>query len=113
MAEFQLLNISRRWGSFADVHNIDLAPAESSILLGFHAEKAGVGGEGHHEITAPDHSLELPGDATTVTVRISNELIAVQAPKDSRVEISDPVSLSVPAGICHLFEETGGQRIGD
>ena len=47
-----------------------------------------------------------------VTVRIGGDLVAVRAPKDYRAEIGDPVSLGVPAGICHLFDGQTGERIG-
>ncbi|MDJ0628995.1 MAG: ABC transporter ATP-binding protein [Rhodobacter sp.] len=81
------------------------------VTLGFRAEDAGLGDAGHHEITAPIYSLELLGDATMVTVRIGGDLVAVRGPKDFRAEIGDPVSLSVPKGICHLFDGKSGERI--
>ncbi len=80
--------------------------------LGFRAEDAGLGDSGHHEIEAPIYTLELLGDATMVTVRIGGEFVAVRAPKDYRAEIGDPVSLAVPAGICHVFDGNTGERIG-
>ena len=85
---------------------------DGPVTLGFRAEDAGLGDAGHHEITAPIYTLELLGDATMVTVRIGGDLVAVRAPKDYRAEIGDPVSLGVPAGICHLFDGQTGERIG-
>jgi multiple sugar transport system ATP-binding protein len=61
--------------------------------------------------SAPIYTLELLGDATMVTVRSGGDLIAVRAPKEYRAEIGDPVSLSVPRGICHLFDGRTGTRI--
>ena len=81
--------------------------AGAPSTLGFRAEDAGPGDPGHHEITAPIYTLELLGDATTVTVRIGGDLIAVRAPKDYESEIGHAVSLSVPREICHLFDEAG------
>ena len=89
-----------------------LSAPDGPVTLGFRAEDAGLGDSGHHEIQAPIYSLELLGDATMVTVRIGGELVAVRAPKDYRAEIGDPVSLAVPAEICHVFDGTTGERIG-
>ena len=47
-----------------------------------------------------------------VTVRVAGELIAVRASKDFRAAIGDPVKLSVPSHICHLFDAETGARIG-
>lgn len=85
---------------------------DGPVTLGFRAEDAGLGDDGHHGINAPIYSLELLGDATMVTVRIGGELVAVRAPKDYRAEIGDPVSLSVPLETCHLFNAETGTRIG-
>ena len=57
-------------------------------------------------------ALELLGDATMVTVRVASELVAVRAPKDFRATIGDPVKLSVPPKICHLFDAETGARVG-
>ena len=86
--------------------------ADGPATLGFRAEDASLGDADHHEITAPIYTLELLGDATMVTVRIGGELVAVRAPKDYRAKIGEPVSLSVPQGICHLFDGETGARIG-
>ena len=47
-----------------------------------------------------------------VTVRVAGELVAVRAPKDFRATIGDPVKLSVPSKICHLFDAETGARVG-
>ena len=88
-----------------------LAAADGPVTLGFRAEDAGLGSTGHHEIEAPIYTIELLGDATMVTVRIGEELVAVRAHKDFDAEIGDPVSLAVPAEICHVFDGETGQRI--
>ena len=89
-----------------------LAAADGPVTLGFRAEDASVGDAGGTGINAPIYALELLGDATMVTVRIGGELIAVRAPKDFRAGIGEPVSLSVPLEICHLFDADTGVRIG-
>jgi len=90
----------------------ELKAPNGPVTLGFRAEDAGLGMSGHHEIEAPIYTLELLGDATMVTVRIGGEFVAVRAPKDYRAEIGDPVSLAVPADICHVFDGNTGDRIG-
>jgi multiple sugar transport system ATP-binding protein len=88
-----------------------LSAPDGPVTLGFRAEDAGLGDTGRHEIEAPIYTIELLGDATMVTVRIGEELVAVRAHKDFDAEIGDPVSLAVPAGICHVFDGETGQRI--
>ena len=88
-----------------------LQAPDGPVTLGFRAEDAGLGGAGHHEISAPIYTLELLGDATMVTVRAGGELVAVRAPKDFRAEIGDEVSLSVPSAICHLVDAQSGALI--
>ena len=88
-----------------------LSAPDGPVTLGFRAEDAGLGDSGHHEIEAPIYTIELLGDATMVTVRIGEELVAVRAHKDFDAEIGDPVSLAVPAEICHVFDGDTGQRI--
>ena len=88
------------------------AAADGPVTLGFRAEDAGLGGDERHGISAPIYTLELLGDATMVTVRIGGVLVAVRAAKDYRAKIGEPVSLSVPIEICHLFDTKTGARIG-
>jgi multiple sugar transport system ATP-binding protein len=108
-----LLKGQLKGGTFvADRVRIEgFAAPDGPVTLGFRAEDAGLGDAGHHEIEAPIYTLELLGDATMVTVRSGGDLIAVRAPKEYRAEIGDPVSLSVPRGICHLFDGRTGTRI--
>ncbi len=80
------------------------------VTLGFRAEDARlVTADG--DISAPIYSLELLGDATLVSVRSGAAFVAIKAPKDFRAEIGDPVAISVPAAICHLFAHDTGQRL--
>ena len=87
--------------------------SDGPVTLGFRAEDAAVTDSGDAGITAPIYALELLGDATMVTVRIGGELVAVRAKKEYRATIGDPVTLSVPLEICHLFDAKTGARIGD
>jgi multiple sugar transport system ATP-binding protein len=84
---------------------------DGPATLGYRAEDASVVESGG-QINAPIYTLELLGDATMVTVRIGHTLVSVRADKSYRAEIGDMVSISIPAGICHLFDGRNGARIG-
>lgn len=84
---------------------------DGPITLGFRAEDAGLAQSGQGEITAPIYTMELLGDATMVAVRVGGALVSVKADKAYRAEIGEPVSLAVPASICHLFDSDTGTRI--
>lgn len=80
------------------------------VTLGFRAEDALVA-QDVGDISAPVYSMELLGEATMVTMRISGALVSVKAGKEYRIDIGDPVAVSVPAEICHLFDSGSGERI--
>jgi len=84
---------------------------DGPITLGFRAEDASLAQQG--EISAPIYSLELLGDATMVTVKVGGTMVSVKAPKDYRAEIGDPVSATIPASICHIFDAKSGERLSD
>ena len=83
---------------------------DGPLTLGFRAEDAAVVGTGG-QINAPIYTLEILGEATMVTVRIDDALVSVRADKSFRAEIGDKVSISVPSGICHLFDGRTGARM--
>jgi len=58
------------------------------------------------------YTMELLGDATMISVRVAGALVSVKADKSFRAEIGDPIAISVPAEICHLFDTQSGARIG-
>ena len=84
---------------------------DGPFRLGFRAEDASLGKTG--AIKAPVYSAELLGDATMLTVKAGGAMVSVKAHKDVRSEIGEPVAISVPASICHLFDVTIGNRIQD
>ncbi len=84
---------------------------DGPVTLGYRAEDAEVS-DNAGQITAPAYTVELLGDATMVTVRVGGNLINVKAHKDYRAEIGAEVSISIPPGICHLFDKETGARIG-
>ncbi len=88
-----------------------LSGPDGAVTLGFRAEDASVANAGAGQITAPVYSMELLGDATMVTVRSGQALMAVKADKEFRAEIGDSFSASVPASICHLFSTQTGERL--
>ena len=83
---------------------------DGPVTLGFRAEDAAIAETGG-EITAPIYTIELLGDATMLTVRAGGQLVSVKAHKEFRAEIGDPVSFSIPAGICHAFDSSSGERL--
>ena len=87
-----------------------LSGPNGRLVLGFRAEDARVVESGG-EIEAPVYALELLGDATMLTVRAAGTFVSVKANKDYRAGIGDTVSISVPAGICHLFDPETTTRI--
>lgn len=88
-----------------------LTGPDGPVTLGYRAEDASVS-DSPAQINAPAYTMELLGDATMITVRAGGALLAVKAHKDHRVAIGDPVSMSVPAEICHLFSAETGERLG-
>ena len=89
-----------------------LSGSDGPVTLGFRAEDAGPANTAAEaQINAPIYTLELLGDATMIAVQAGGSLVSVKAPKEFRAEIGDPVSISIPAEICHLFEAETGKRI--
>lgn len=92
------------------VPDIDLP--DGPLTLGFRAEDATVVAGGG-QINAPVYTLELLGDAAMVTVRIGDALVSVKTDKTFRAGIGEPISIGVPAAICHPFDARTGARIPD
>jgi multiple sugar transport system ATP-binding protein len=82
------------------------------VTLGFRAEDARrVENTEAAQIIAPVYSMELLGEATLVSVRSNQALIAVKAAKEFRTEIGTEVRFELKAQACHLFDGATGQRI--
>jgi multiple sugar transport system ATP-binding protein len=82
------------------------------VTLGFRAEDARrVESIEAAQIIAPVYSMELLGEATLVSVRSNQALIAVKAAKEFRTEIGTEVRFELKAQACHLFDGATGQRI--
>lgn len=84
---------------------------DGPATLGFRAEDATLS-DSSAEVNAPVYTMELLGDATMLTMRVGGTLVSVKASKSHRAKIGDHVSVSVPAGICHLFEAESGNAMG-
>ncbi|CZF80726.1 sn-glycerol-3-phosphate import ATP-binding protein UgpC [Grimontia celer] len=84
-----------------------------NITLGFRAEDAVVtdGSEAASGINAKVFSIELLGDATMITVKVNDELVAIKADKEYVTDIGQPFSATISAGICHLFDAETGERL--
>ncbi|SEN79744.1 carbohydrate ABC transporter ATP-binding protein, CUT1 family [Palleronia pelagia] len=87
-----------------------LTGPDGPVTLGFRAEDATLAEDG--QLRASIYSLELLGEATMVTMRAGGTLVSVKADKDYRAEIGTEVSVSIPPGICHLFDRDSGERLG-
>ena len=83
---------------------------DGPITLGFRAEDATVSKK-KSEIVENVYTQELLGDATMITVKVGNALVSVKADKNFRASIGEKINISVPAGICHLFDTQTGARI--
>ncbi len=89
-----------------------LSGPDGPITLGFRAEDASVAqGAAASQIAAPVYSMELLGDATMITVRSGQALMAVKADKEFRAKIGEDFKAEVPASICHLFDAKTGARL--
>jgi multiple sugar transport system ATP-binding protein len=84
--------------------------ARGRVTLGFRAEDASVD-DAATEIRSPLFSLELLGDASMLTVKSGQSLVAVKAVKTFRAAIGSPVGVRVPPKACHLFDGVTGQRL--
>ncbi|MEM8804377.1 MAG: ATP-binding cassette domain-containing protein, partial [Pseudomonadota bacterium] len=97
---------------FADKTEVGgLVTPNGAATLGFRAEDASLAENGQGQINAPIYSLELLGDATSITVRIGGALVSVRADKAYRAAIGETVSIAVPNEICHVFDGQTGARI--
>ena len=99
-------------GSFsgANVRIDGIDGSEGPATVGFRAEDSRIC-ESEGEIVAPVFTVELLGDATMLTLHAGGTLVSVKASKDYRANIGDMVSVSIPAGICHLFDSRTGEVI--
>ncbi len=92
----------------AGVRISGLPYADGQVTLGFRAEDAQIVDQGG-EVNAPAYSVELLGDATMMTVRVADSLLAVKAKKDYRTEIGDNISIAVSSTICQVFDRSSGK----
>jgi multiple sugar transport system ATP-binding protein len=92
------------------LHISGLNAPDGPVTLGFRAEDAQVTAGGG-ELTAPLYSFELLGEASMVSMRVGGELVSVKTGKDYTAEIGQPISVSIPAQACHLFERSTGLRV--
>lgn len=81
------------------------------VTLGFRAEDASITTGKAAEVKAPVYSMELLGDASMVTMRAGGAMVAVKAEKDFFAEIGSETKASIPANICHIFDQSTGARI--
>ncbi|MCA0270582.1 MAG: sn-glycerol-3-phosphate ABC transporter ATP-binding protein UgpC [Proteobacteria bacterium] len=80
------------------------------VTLGFRAEDATVSDSGAN-IVAPAYTVELLGDATLVSVRVGEALVALKASKEFRIAIGETIRASIEQTAVHLFDAKTGARI--
>lgn len=96
-------------GKNAVINGLDAADGE--VTLGFRAEDAGLAvTPAKGQITAPIYTIELLGDAVMLTVKAGGQLVSVKTTKEFRAKIGEEISFSVPADICHIFDQASGER---
>jgi multiple sugar transport system ATP-binding protein len=83
---------------------------DGPVTLGFRAEDARMVPEGGN-IAAPVYSMELLGDATMVSIRVGEALVAVKAGKDYRIGIGDTMHATIAPEFCHLFDARSGMLL--
>ncbi|EOD78207.1 Glycerol-3-phosphate ABC transporter, ATP-binding protein UgpC [Grimontia indica] len=104
-------------GGVFTAENVTITGLDTSlsgnITLGFRAEDAVVtdGSETSSGINAKVFSIELLGDATMITVKVNDELVAIKADKEYVTDIGQPFSATISASICHLFDAETGERL--
>ncbi|MEL6819813.1 MAG: ABC transporter ATP-binding protein [Pseudomonadota bacterium] len=81
------------------------------VTLGFRAEDAAIATGKTAQIEAPVYSMELLGDASMVTMRAGGSMVAIKADKDYYADIGSQAKASIPADICHIFDQSTGMRI--
>ncbi|MEO0542696.1 MAG: ABC transporter ATP-binding protein [Pseudomonadota bacterium] len=84
-----------------------------NVTLGFRAEDAAIANGKTAQIEAPVYSMELLGDASMVTMRAGGSMVAIKAEKDFFAEIGTETKASIPADICHVFDQSTGTRIAN
>jgi multiple sugar transport system ATP-binding protein len=82
--------------------------ADGSVILGFRAEDAMIGGD---TLTGGIYSLELLGDSSMVTMECGDAYVAVKVPKDYRASIGDHFTASLDIAKCQWFDSQTGSRI--
>jgi multiple sugar transport system ATP-binding protein len=80
------------------------ALSHSNVVLGMRAEDMRVTGEKDAQVRGEVFSFELLGDATTVTIKIGDQMITAKASKEFRASIGQRVGFSVAIERCYLFD---------
>jgi multiple sugar transport system ATP-binding protein len=87
------------------------ALTRSGVVLGVRPEDLTLSDESTAAVQGPVFSVELTGEATLVTLRAGQHLVAARASKVFRVPINTPVSLTTDAKRCFLFDAASTLRI--
>jgi multiple sugar transport system ATP-binding protein len=91
-----------------EVQGITGRPAVGDVLtLGIRPEHVKIGHGPEGQVEGRIELVELLGESHLVYVRVRDLVIAARAVGDAHYRSGDEVSLTLPPGLCHAFDETG------
>ena len=87
------------------------APREGPLTLGVRAEDIQLVGPSQAQFEAEVYTCELLGDRTLVMVSVGDQLLAVQADKDTRLASGHRVGLRCLEDRLHWFDSQSGRHV--
>lgn len=87
------------------------APREGPLTLGVRAEDIQLVGPSQEQFEAEVYTCELLGDRTLVMVSVGDQLLAVQADKDTRLASGHRVGLRCLEDRLHWFDSQSGRHV--
>lgn len=85
--------------------------SRAGVVLGVRPEDLTLAEGASLGIEGSVFSVELTGEATQVTIRAGKNLVVARTPKNFRIAIDSPLTLSAKAAHCFLFDASSTQRI--
>ena len=81
------------------------------VTLGVRPEDAELCAAGSGTLNAPVFAVELTGDSTLVTLKLSEGFLTVRGDRKFRAADGEAASAMLSAARCHLFDSESGRRI--
>ena len=100
-------------GEFAcpDFRLPGFAAPSGPAVLGIRPEDAEIRPAGEGTVNAPVFAVELTGDSTLVTLKLSGGFLTVRGHRKYRAADGDPAAAAFAPERCHLFHAETGKRI--